>query len=218
MFEYDGIKIKWLGHDSFSIVGNIKIIIDPFKITKQEKADLILISHNHFDHLSIDDLENVSASNTTIVAARECIDMLQGFVFKEKIGISPDEEKTIQGIKIKATRAYNVDKINPETKKPFHPKEDNKIGFLFELNGTTIYHTGDTDLIPEMSDLVPDIALVPVSGTYVMTANEAAKAVERIKPKLVIPMHFGTIVGSEKDAHDFKKLIKSCEVQILTKE
>ncbi|MFZ0184500.1 MAG: MBL fold metallo-hydrolase, partial [Nitrosotalea sp.] len=80
------------------------------------------------------------------------------------------------------------------------------------------YHTGDTDLIPEMSDLKPDIALVPVSGTYVMTANEASKAVERIKPKIVIPMHFGTIVGSEKDAQDFKQLIKSCKVQILTKE
>ena len=218
MFEYKGIKIKWLGHNSFSIVGNITIITDPYKITTQEKADLILISHNHFDHLSVDDLKNVSTDNTSIVAAKECIDMLKGFAFKEKIGISPGEEKTVLGIKIKATRAYNVDKINPETKKPFHPKEDDKIGFLIELNGTTIYHTGDTDLIPEMSDLKPDIALVPVSGTYVMTANEAAKAVERIKPKIVIPMHFGTIVGSEKDAQDFKQLIKSCEVQILTKE
>jgi L-ascorbate metabolism protein UlaG (beta-lactamase superfamily) len=218
MFEYNGIKIRWLGHDSFSIIGNIKIIIDPFKITKQEKADLILISHNHFDHLSVDDLKNVSANNTIIVAARECIDMLQGFAFKEKIALSPGEEKTVLGIKIKAISAYNIDKINPETKKPFHPKEDDKIGFLIELNGTTIYHTGDTDLIPDMSDLKPDVALVPVSGTYVMTANEAAKAVERIKPKFVIPMHFGTIVGSEKDAQDFKQLIKSCEVRILTKE
>ena len=218
MFEYKGIKIKWLGHNSFSIVSNVKIITDPYKITRQEKADLILISHNHFDHLSVDDLKNVSTNDTSIVAANECIDILKGFAFKEKIGISPGEEKTVRGIKIKATRAYNVDKINPETKKPFHPKEDNKIGFLIELNGITIYHTGDTDLIPEMSDLKPDIALVPVSGTYVMTANEAAKAVERIKPKIVIPMHFGTIVGSEKDAQDFKQLIKSCEVQILTKE
>jgi L-ascorbate metabolism protein UlaG (beta-lactamase superfamily) len=219
MFEYKGIKIKWLGHNSFSIEdNNIKIITDPYKITKQEKADLILISHNHFDHLSLDDLKSVSTENTSIVAANECIDMLKGFTFKEKIGISPSEEKTVRGIKIKATRAYNLDKINPETKKPFHPKEDNKIGFLIELNGTTIYHTGDTDLIPEMSDLKPDIALVPVSGTYVMTANEAAKAVEKIKPKIVIPMHFGTIVGTEKDAEDFKQLVKSCEVQILTKE
>ena len=218
MFEYKGIKIKWLGHDSFSLTGNVKIIIYPYKITKQEKADLILISHNHFDHLSVDDLKNISTGDTSIVAANECIDMLKGFAFKEKVGISPGQEKTVRGIKIKSVHAYNLDKINPETKKPFHPKEDNKVGFLFELNGITIYHTGDTDLIPDMSDLKPDIALVPVSGTYVMTAQEAAKAVEKIKPKVAIPMHYGVIVGSEKDARDFKQLVKSCEVQILSKE
>ena len=218
MFEYKGIKIKWLGHDSFSLAGNIKIIIDPYQITHQEKADLILISHNHFDHLSLSDLKNISTGNTVIVAATECIDILKGFSFKEKIGIAPGQEKTILGIKIKSIPAYNLDKINPDTKKPFHPKEDNKVGFLFELNGITIYHTGDTDLIPDMSGLKPDIALVPVSGTYVMTAREAAKAIEKIKPQIAIPMHYGAIVGSEKDAHDFKQLVKSCEVQILTKE
>jgi len=218
MFEYKGIKIRWLGHDSFNIIGNVTIMVDPFKIAKQEKADLVLISHNHFDHLSVDDLKNLSTKNTNIVAAKECIDILKGFDFKEKIGISPGEEKTVRGVKIKSIRAYNITKINPDTKKPFHPKEDNKVGFLFELDGITIYHAGDTDLIPEMSDLKPDIALVPVSGTYVMTAQEAAKAVEKIKPKIAIPMHYGVIVGSEKDAHEFKQLVKSCEVQILTKE
>jgi len=218
MFEYKGIKIKWLGHDSFSLVGNVTIMVDPFKMAKQEKADLVLISHNHFDHLSVDDIKNISTKGTSIVAAKECIDMLKGFDFKEKIGISSGEEKTVRGIKIKSIPAYNITKINPDTKKPFHPKEENKVGFLFELNGITIYHTGDTDLIPEMSDLKPDIALVPVSGTYVMTAQEAAKAVEKIKPKIAIPMHYGVIVGSEKDAIEFKQLVKSCEVQILTKE
>jgi len=218
MFEYKGLKIKWLGHDSFEIIGNVTIMIDPFKIAKKEKVDLILISHNHFDHLSVDDLKNLSTKDTSIVAAKECIEMLKGFDFKEKIGISPGEEKTVRGVKIKSIRAYNITKINPDTKKPFHPKEDNKVGFLFELDGTTIYHAGDTDLIPEMSDLKPDIALVPVSGTYVMTAQEAARAVEKIKPKIAIPMHYGSIVGSEKDAHEFKQLVKSCEVQILAKE
>ena len=218
MFEYKGIKIKWLGHDSFSVIGNVTIIVDPFKITKQEKADLVLISHNHFDHCSVGDLKNLSTKDTSIVAAKECIEILKGFDFKEKIGISPGEEKTVRGVQIKSIRAYNITKINPDTKKPFHPKEDNKVGFLFELNGITIYHAGDTDLIPEMSDLKPDIALLPVSGTYVMTAQEAAKAVEKIKPKIAIPMHYGTIVGSEKDANEFEQLVKSCEVQILTKE
>lgn len=218
MFEYKGVKIRWMGHDSFIIDSNLKIITDPYKITKHEKADLILISHNHFDHLSIDDLKNVSTKDTTIVAANECIDMFAGFSFKEKIGISPGQEKIILGIRIKAIPAYNLNKINPDTKKPFHPKEDHKIGFLIKLGDVTIYHTGDTDLIPDMTDLRPDIALVPVSGTYVMTAQEASKAIEKIRPKIAIPMHYGTIVGSEKDAHDLKQLVKSCEVQILTKE
>lgn len=218
MYEYKGIKIRWLGHDGFILDGKIKILIDPFKISKSEIADLILLSHNHFDHFSLADLKQVSTNNTTIVAANECIDMLTGFNFKEKIGILPGEEKFVNGIKIKAIPAYNLDKINPDTKKPFHPKEDNKIGFLLEFNDVKIYHTGDTDLIPEMSDLKPDIALIPVSGTYVMTVLEAIKSVEKIKPKIAIPMHYGSIVGSEKDAHDFKQSVKTCEVHILTKE
>jgi L-ascorbate metabolism protein UlaG (beta-lactamase superfamily) len=218
MFEYKGITIQWLGHDSFILTGNAKVIIDPFKVTKQEKADLILISHNHFDHCNIDDIKNVSTGDTIIIAATECIDMLKGVPFKKKIDISPGQEKTVNGVVIKSVPAYNLNKINPDTKKQFHPKEDGKLGFMVSMNGVTVYHAGDTDMIPEMSDLRPDIALVPVSGTYVMTAQEAANAIEQIKPKIAIPMHYGTIVGSEKDAHDFKQLVKSCDVQIVAKE
>jgi len=218
MFEHKGIKIRWFGHDTFSIEGNLKIITDPYRLEKQEKADLITISHNHFDHLSIDDIKKVATNDTIIVAAKECMGLLVGIPCKYKIGLLPGNEEIVKGIKIKAIRAYNLDKINPETKKPFHPKEDNKVGFLIEINGVTIYHTGDTDLIPEMSNLKPEIALVPVSGTYVMTPKEAAKAVEMIKPKIVIPMHYGAIVGSASDADDLMNLVRSCEVQILTKE
>src|SRR5690242_21645532 len=111
MFEYEGIKIRWHGHDSFSLVGNVIIMVDPFKMAKQEKADLVLISHNHFDHCSVDDIKNVSTNGTSIVAAKECIEMIKGFDFKEKIGISPGEEKTVKGIKIKSIPAYNITKI-----------------------------------------------------------------------------------------------------------
>src|SRR6476646_1576758 len=137
MFEYKGIKIKWFGHDSFSLVGNVTIMVDPFKMAKKEKADLILISHNHFDHCSVGDVKNISTKDTSIVAAKECIEMIKGFDFKEKIGISPGEEKTVRGIKIKSIRAYNVTKINPDTKKQYHPKEKNKVGLLFKIDGTT---------------------------------------------------------------------------------
>ncbi|SHO43001.1 Zn-dependent hydrolase of the beta-lactamase fold protein [Nitrosotalea sinensis] len=218
VFEYKGIKIRWLGHDSFVLDNYIKIIIDPYKITKHDKADLVLVSHNHFDHLSVDDLKNVCTEKTVIVAANECINMITGFAFKEKIGMFPGQEKTILGTKIRAVPAYNLDKINPDTRKPFHPKEDNKVGFVIQMGDVVIYHTGDTDLIPEMTDIQPDIALVPVSGTYVMTAKEASQAISKIKPKIAIPMHYGTIVGSSKDADDLKEMVTSCQIQILEKE
>ena len=218
MLEYNGIQIRWYGHDTFTLKNNVTICIDPYKLTKPLSADIILISHNHFDHLSNDDLTKIVNKNTIIVAPNECISQLSKMKIKKIIPILPNEEKTINEIKIKAIPAYNIDKINPDTKKPFHPKEDGKVGFIVTINGISVYHTGDSDLIQEMTDLNPNVLLLPVSGTYVMTASEAAKAVEKIKPKLAIPMHYGTIVGNKDDAEEFKRLVKSCEVQILTKE
>jgi len=218
VLDYNGIQLRWYGHDTFTIKNNITVCIDPYKLTKPLYVDIILISHNHFDHLSEDDLSKITNQNTIIVAPNECVSQLSKIKNKKIISILPNEEKIINDIRVKAIPAYNIDKINPDTKKPFHPKEDGKVGFIVTVNKVSVYHTGDSDLIPEMTDLKPDILLVPVSGTYVMTANEASKAVEKIKPKLAIPMHYGTIVGSEKDAKEFKNLVKSCEVQILTKE
>lgn len=218
MLDYNSIQLRWYGHDTFTIKNNVTVCIDPYKLTKPISAAIILISHNHFDHLSEDDLTKVTNQNTIIVAPGECISQLSKIKNKKIISISPNEEKTINDIRIKAIPAYNTNKINPDTKKPFHPKEDGKVGFIVTINGVSVYHTGDSDLIPEMTDLKPDILLVPVSGTYVMTASEAAMAVDKIKPKLAIPMHYGTIVGSDKDAKEFKNLVKSCEVRILSKE
>ena len=218
MFDYSGIQIRWYGHDTFTIKNNVTVCIDPYKLAKPLSAEIILISHNHFDHLSEDDLSKITNKNTIIVAPNECISQLSKIKNKKIITILPNEEKTINNVKIKAVPAYNIDKINPDTKKPFHPKEDGKVGFIVTINGISVYHTGDSDLIPEMTELMPNILLVPVSGTYVMTASEAANAVAKIKPKLAIPMHYGTIVGSDEDAKEFKSLVKSCEVQILTKE
>jgi len=218
MFDYSGIQIRWYGHDTFTIKNNVTVCIDPYKLTKPLSADVILISHNHFDHLSEDDLSKIANQNTIIIAPNECISQLSKIKNKKIITILPNEEKTINNVKIKAIPAYNIDKINPDTKKPFHPKEDGKVGFIVTINGISVYHTGDSDLIPEMTDLKPNILLVPVSGTYVMTSSEAANAVAKIKPKLAIPMHYGTIVGSDEDAKEFKRLVKSCEVQILSKE
>ena len=216
--EYNEVQIKWYGHDTFTLsFGGLTVCIDPYQLEKKIATDIVLVTHNHFDHLSNDDLQKVSTQKTTIISATECLSQIKT-TNKQIIGIDPNEEKTISGIKIKAIPAYNLDKINPETKKPFHPKEDKKIGFIITMNNSTFYHAGDSDYIPEMNGLSPDVFFVPVSGTYVMTANEAANSILGVKPKLAIPMHYGSIVGSEDDAESFKKLVISCQVQIPTKE
>jgi L-ascorbate metabolism protein UlaG (beta-lactamase superfamily) len=219
MLDFNGIKFQWLGHDGYKIIAGSKatIYIDPYQLSKLQQnkndADIVLISHNHFDHLSMDDLKHVVSEKTTIVAARECVEQLKNFEVAEIKGVAPGDMLTVQGVSIEAVAAYN-------TNKHFHPREDGKVGFVITLDKMRIYHSGDTDDIPEMSVTRPDVALVPVSGTYVMTAEEAARAVnEKIKPKkLAIPMHYGSIVGSEKDAVNFKQLVQVCPVQILDKE
>jgi L-ascorbate metabolism protein UlaG (beta-lactamase superfamily) len=219
MLDFNGIRLHWLGHDGYKLTVDDKTIIyiDPYQISashhNKNDAGIILISHNHFDHLSTDDLRHIIGNNTTIVAAKECIGQLKNVRTAETKGVAPGDMVTVQGVQIETVAAYN-------TNKDFHPKADGKVGFIITLNNMRIYHTGDTDDIPEMSATEPDVALVPVSGTYVMTAEEAAKAVnEKIKPKkLAIPMHYGSIVGSEKDASKFKELVTACPVQILEKD
>lgn len=218
MFEYSGVKITWLGHDSFKISNGKTLYIDPYKIKPQGQADILLISHEHFDHLSMDDIKQVVSNDTIIVAAQQCANDLKKAGAKEVKIVKPGDKVSVEGITIEAVAAYNTNKINPGTQKPFHPKEDNKVGFVVTVNNVKIYHAGDTDAIQEMKNIHTDIALLPVSGTYVMTAEEAAEAVKMIKPKIAIPMHYGAIVGSEKDAEKFKQLVKECEVKILKKE
>ncbi|NWG38146.1 MBL fold metallo-hydrolase [Nitrososphaera sp.] len=217
MLDYRGVKFSWLGHDGFRIVaGDKTIYIDPYKLSKNQynrnDADIVFISHNHFDHLSPDDLKHVVGQKTTIVAARECGAQLKQLGLDTKL-VSPGDRLTVKDVAVEVLAAYN-------TNKDFHPKADGKVGYVMTLGGLRIYHTGDTDIIPEMEHARPDVALVPVSGTYVMTADEAAKATdERIKPKmLAIPMHYASIVGTEDDARRFKGLVKACPVEILSRE
>ena len=218
MLEHNGVKITWLGHDSFKISNGKILYIDPYKITADAKADILLISHEHFDHLSMDDMKKVVSPNTSIVAARQCAGTVSKVGAKEITIVKPGEKVNVQGIAIEAVAAYNTNKINPDTKKPFHPKEDSNVGFVMTINNIRIYHAGDTDPIQEIKNIQADIALLPVSGTYVMTAEEAAEVVSTIKPKIAIPMHYGAIVGSEEDAEKFKQLVKECDVIILNKE
>jgi L-ascorbate metabolism protein UlaG (beta-lactamase superfamily) len=217
MYEHNGLKIKWLGHDSFIIKNSRTVVIDPFKIqTIQDKADILLITHEHFDHFSLDDIKKVITEKTTIVAIRPCEKELSTLKVKDVKVVKPGDKIKIGDVEVEAVPAYNVNKFR-EPGKPFHPKEDGKVGYIVRMQGVSVYHAGDTDAIPEMKRVKADIALLPVSGTYVMTPQEAVEATRMIQTKLVIPMHYGAIVGSEQDAQKFKQL-SQVQVQILKPE
>jgi len=217
MFEYQGVKLSWLGHDGFRIQDGQVIYIDPYKIEGGgPKADIVLVSHEHFDHCSPGDLKKVAGPNTILVAHTQSKGELSKLKVREIKIVKPGDKVKIGDVNVEAVPAYNVNKFR-EPGKVFHPKEDGKLGFIITVRGIRIYHAGDTDRIPEMKNVRADIALLPVSGTYVMTAEEAVEAAAVINPKVAIPMHYGAIVGAGKDAEAFKNLAK-CEVKIIERE
>lgn len=206
----DMIKnIHWLGHDTFKIVGEKIIYIDPFKIKTKGKADIILITHGHHDHCSVADVKEISTPKTLILSPQSCAEKLGGNVKLVKRGDKID----IDGVNIEAVPAYNIDK-------KFHPQTADGVGYIITVKGVRIYHAGDTDRIPEMKGFKNvNIALLPVSGKYVMTAEEAVMAALDIKPDIAIPMHYGAIIGSIADAERFSEGLKGkIEVRILVQE
>ncbi len=201
-------NIFWLGHDSFRLVDEKVVYVDPWKLAPgAQKADVILLTHDHYDHLSKDDIARLSKSDTVVVGPSAVASKLGGKILVAK----PGDRLTAAGIPIEVVPAYNP-------MKQFHPKSAGYVGYIITLNSRRIYQAGDTDLIPEMTQIKADIALLPVSGKYVMTAAEAAEAANTIKPALAIPMHYGDldVVGTRSDAEEFKRLAK-VPVEILEK-
>jgi L-ascorbate metabolism protein UlaG (beta-lactamase superfamily) len=189
-------KIHWLGHDAFRIDGDVCIYIDPFQLAKTVPADIVLITHAHYDHCSPEDVAKIQTEKTVIVTEKDSAGKLSGDV---RI-LAPGDRITVGEVAIEAVPAYNIDKT-------FHPRANGWLGFIFQLEGVRIYHAGDTDLIPEMNDFEVDVALLPVSGTYVMTAEEAVQAALTLKPRIAIPMHYGAIVGDVSDAVRFEQAL-----------
>jgi L-ascorbate metabolism protein UlaG (beta-lactamase superfamily) len=197
-------KIEWLGHDSFRLSDGNKIIyVDPWKLSgNQEPADVILITHDHFDHYSKDDIDKLSKADTVVLTPHA-----KGEVKAREQQVQRGDQRHASGVPIEVVPAYNM----RQDRLKFHPNEYGGVGYVITLGGKRIYHTGDSDFIPEMRNVKCDILLIPVSGTYVMTADEAAEAANAIKPELAIPMHWDDIVGTWNDANAFKA---KCQVPV----
>ena len=199
------VEITWIGHASFRLRadGNV-VYIDPWKLhDAPHDADVVFVSHSHHDHCSPEDVQKVSKDDTAVVAPADTIARLGA-----TNAVTPGDSLTINDVTIEAVAAYNVNKA-------FHPPGNDWVGAVFTLGGVRIYYAGDTDLIPEMSELSDvDVALLPVGGTYTLDAKQAAKACEAIGCKAAIPYHWGDIVGDVTDAEKFASAA-SCEVHLL---
>jgi L-ascorbate metabolism protein UlaG (beta-lactamase superfamily) len=193
-------NIHWLGHDSFRIEGEgLVIYIDPWQLQNPRKADLILITHDHGDHCSPEDVAKIRKEDTEIVTVESAAKQLSGNI---RI-VRPGDETVVKGLSLRAVPSYNVNKYRSPGVH-FHPRKSGYVGFIITVEGKRIYHTGDSDFIPEMKSLEADIVLIPVSGTYVMTADEAVDAVSTLSPQMAIPMHVGRGIGALDDAVHFK--------------
>ncbi len=198
-FEYEGVKITWLKHAGFQIKNSAVIYIDPYEVNKElEKADIILITHDHFDHMDIKSIRKLSKDDTTIVYPKGCI--VEGYKTCE---ISENSKVVIKNVEIQAVPAYNINK-------PFH--KTGCVGYIIKIDGVRIYHAGDTDRIPEMKNIEVDIALLPIGGTYTMDVEEAVKASNDIKAKYFIPMHYGEIPNTKANPEDFKAKVKNAVI------
>jgi len=198
------MEITWLGHASIKIKsGDLVIYVDPYAgdYETEDKADLIFITHEHYDHFSKEKIKQISADETIVVGTEN----IAGEI--DSITLIPGEKESILDIAVEAVEAYNV-------KKSFHPKGLG-MGYILTIEGKRIYIAGDTDLIPEMNMLEVDLAFLPCGGTYTMDAHEAAGAATILEPKVVIPIHWGEIVGHEEDAIHLKDEVeKETEIEV----
>lgn len=196
-------NIDVLCHSSIRINKEKTIYIDPFKIDKNYKdADLIFITHDHYDHYSEDDIDKVKKDETVFIVPEELLTKLlvRGYNKNNIITVEPNMQYMVEGIKFETIPAYNMDK-------QFHPKENEWVGYIIEIKGIRYYIAGDTDITEENKKVKCDVAFIPVGGTYTTDFKEAAQLVNEIKPKIAVPTHYGSVVGTKQDATDFVRLL-----------
>src|SRR4051794_32305594 len=206
--------IEWLGHSGFRIdAGGSTIYIDPYRVPDGRKADAILITHGHSDHFSRQDVKKLPHDRPWLIGPPAVAERVAGQVTSMVPGEALEFEE-LRGVEIRAVAAYNTSKRDASGNL-FHPREAGWLGYDLNVRGERLYHSGDTDVIPEMDSVMGvDVALLPVSGVYVMPAQEAAEAGREINPRVAVPMHWGENIGTYEDAKEFAQRAP-VEVQIM---
>ena len=207
--------IQCLGHSTIKINKNSKIMyIDPFNIEEENNdADIIFVTHSHYDHYSPKDIDKIKKEDTIIVITNDLYNEAKQSGFKESkiVTVKPNQTFNVSNIIVTTVPAYNINK-------KFHPKENEWVGYILNIENIKYYIAGDTDITDENRKVECDVAFVPVGGTYTMTSKEAAELVNEIMPNIAIPIHYGSIVGTKQDAIDFKeKLDERIRCEILIK-
>lgn len=186
------------------------IYFDPFKITSAANdADIIFITHEHSDHFSPDDIQKVQKPNTFFVIPKSMENTLKKAGYSNLIPLAPGERTTVLDIPAEAVPAYNI-------MKPFHNKKNGWLGYIITIEGQRIYVAGDTDVTPEAKAVSCDIAIIPIGGTFTMNPGKAAAYINELRPRTVIPTHYGSIVGSADDGETFRKLIQP-DIEVVIK-
>ena len=188
--------------------GGLTLYIDPWEVTTEDPADLIVLTHAHFDHYSKPDLERLTTSKTVVVAPRDIAAELTGNV----IAVAPGQSLEAAGVHLETVPAYNV----VEERLEAHPKANGWVGYLLILGGHTYYHAGDTDHLPELEGITTEVAFLPIGGTYTMDHQQAADRALAMRPGLAVPMHYGFVVGTTGDAERFAEAAAPVEVRTLT--
>lgn len=196
---------------SIKINLNKIIYFDPYKIESDiHDADIIFITHNHYDHFDNESINKIKNENTIVVAPKSMEEVISQIKFRDYIYLNPNEEKIIDGINIKTIPAYNIEK-------PFHPRENNWLGYIINYNDISYYVAGDTDKTKEAENVNCDIALIPIGGFYTMDVNDATELVKIISPKIVIPTHYGSIVGNIDDGKKLKENLYNTNIEVIEK-
>ncbi len=197
-------------NNSIKIIGSKIIYIDPFKIDENfHDADYIFCTHSHYDHFSREDINKILKDTTKIITVESAKEDAEKLVKEENVmTVLPGNSYKINDIEFETTYAYNENK-------PFHPKENNWVGFIINLDGTKYFIAGDTDNIKELQDVKADVAFIPVGGTYTMNYEEASKLANKIDVKTIVPTHYGSVVGKKEDGEKFKKLVVNKEVRLF---